>query len=73
MTSPLDKKLKITGPVLITANRMRDGAVIIALADGVGPPNSIRPWWSTRRLPRPSSCKPPWRTISGRSAPMWRR
>jgi len=34
MTSPLDKKLKITGPVLITANRMRDGAVIYRTADG---------------------------------------
>ena len=28
MTSPLDKKLKIKGPVLITANRLGDGAVI---------------------------------------------
>jgi hypothetical protein len=34
MTSPLDKKLKITGPVLITANRLRDGAVIYRTADG---------------------------------------
>jgi len=34
MTSPLDKKLKITGPVLITANRLADGAVIYRTADG---------------------------------------
>jgi predicted NAD/FAD-binding protein len=34
MTSPLEKKLKIAGPVLITANRMRDGAVIYRTADG---------------------------------------
>jgi predicted NAD/FAD-binding protein len=34
MTSPLDKKLKITGPVLITANRLSDGAVIYRTADG---------------------------------------
>ena len=34
MTSPLDKKLKITGPVLITANRLKDGAVIYRTADG---------------------------------------
>ncbi|HLH98673.1 MAG TPA: DUF2849 domain-containing protein [Xanthobacteraceae bacterium] len=34
MTSPLDKKLKITGPVLVTANRTRDGAVIYRTGDG---------------------------------------
>ena len=34
MTSPLDKKLKITGPVLITANRLADGAVIYRTIDG---------------------------------------
>ena len=34
MTSPLDKKLKITGPVLITANRLADGAVIYRTTDG---------------------------------------
>jgi hypothetical protein len=34
MTSPLDKKLKITGPVLITANRLGDGAVVYRTADG---------------------------------------
>ena len=28
MTSPLDQKLKITGPVVVTANRLADGAVI---------------------------------------------
>jgi hypothetical protein len=37
MTSPLEQqknKLKITGPVLITANRLGDGAVIYRTADG---------------------------------------
>ena len=34
MTSPLEKKLKIAGPVLITANRLADGAVIYRTADG---------------------------------------
>jgi hypothetical protein len=34
MTSPLEKKLKIAGPVLITANRLVDGAVIYRTADG---------------------------------------
>jgi|SRR5581483_6642783 len=28
MTSPLQQKLKITGPVVITANRLSDGAVV---------------------------------------------
>jgi hypothetical protein len=34
MTSPLQQKLKVTGPVTITANRLRDGAVIYRTADG---------------------------------------
>ena len=34
MTSPLDKKLKIKGPVLVTANRLGDGAVIYRTNDG---------------------------------------
>jgi hypothetical protein len=34
MTSPLEKKLKITGPVLITANRLKDGAVIYRTGNG---------------------------------------
>lgn len=33
MTSPLQKKLKITGPVVITANRLADGAVVYRAAD----------------------------------------
>jgi hypothetical protein len=33
MTSPLEKKLKIAGPVLITANRLGDGAVIYRTSD----------------------------------------
>jgi hypothetical protein len=34
MTSPLDQKIKITGPVVITANRVGDGAVVYRRADG---------------------------------------
>lgn len=34
MTSPLDQKLRITGPVVVTANRVADGAVIYRAADG---------------------------------------
>ncbi|HEX3913874.1 MAG TPA: DUF2849 domain-containing protein [Steroidobacteraceae bacterium] len=35
MTSPLDqKKIKITGPVVVTANRAVDGAVIYRSANG---------------------------------------
>lgn len=34
MVSPLQQKLKITGPVVITANRLGDGAVIYRAADG---------------------------------------
>ncbi len=40
MTSPLDqKRIKITGPVVVTANRVVDGAVVYRRADG---------GWSTR-------------------------
>ena len=39
MTSPLEQKLRITGPVVVTANRLGDGAVIYR-ADGGR--------WSTR-------------------------
>jgi hypothetical protein len=34
MTSPLQQKLKIAGPVVITANRLGDGAVVYRDADG---------------------------------------
>jgi hypothetical protein len=34
MTSPLQQKLKITGPVVITANRVGDGAVVYRTGDG---------------------------------------
>ena len=34
MTSPLDQKLRIEGLVVITANRLRDGAVIYRTAAG---------------------------------------
>ena len=34
MTSPLDQKLKITGPSVITANRLADGAVVYRATDG---------------------------------------
>ena len=34
MTSPLDQKIKVTGPVVVTANRVADGAVVYRRADG---------------------------------------
>jgi Protein of unknown function (DUF2849) len=33
MTSPLQQKLKITGPVIVTANRLADGAVVYRTLD----------------------------------------
>jgi hypothetical protein len=39
MTSPLQQKLKITGPVVITANRLGDGAVVY---------RSTEDGWTTR-------------------------
>jgi hypothetical protein len=33
MTSPLQQKLRITGPVVVTANRLADGAVVYRRAD----------------------------------------
>ena len=34
MTSPLDQKIRISGPVMVTANRVGDGAVVYRRADG---------------------------------------
>jgi len=34
MTSPLQQKLKITGPVVVTANRLGDGAVVYRTLEG---------------------------------------
>jgi hypothetical protein len=34
MTSPLQQKLKITGPVVVTANRLGDGAVVYRTIEG---------------------------------------
>jgi hypothetical protein len=34
MTSPLQQKLKITGPVVVTANRLSDGVVVYRTAEG---------------------------------------
>jgi Protein of unknown function (DUF2849) len=34
MTSPLQQKLKITGPVVVTANRLGDGVVVYRSGDG---------------------------------------
>jgi uncharacterized protein DUF2849 len=34
MTSPLQQKIKVTGPVVVTANRLADGAVIYRSAEG---------------------------------------
>src|SRR5262245_66477351 len=33
MTSPLEQKLKVKGPVVVTANRLRDGVVIYRTGD----------------------------------------
>ncbi len=37
MTSPLEQKLKVAGPVVITANRLGDGAVVYRTRDGWSP------------------------------------
>lgn len=34
MTSPLDQKLRVSGPVVVTANRLGDGAVVYLTEDG---------------------------------------
>jgi Protein of unknown function (DUF2849) len=34
MTSPLEQKLKISGPVVVTANRLGDGAVVYRTRNG---------------------------------------
>ena len=34
MTSPLQQKMKVHGPVVVTANRLADGAVIYRTSDG---------------------------------------
>jgi hypothetical protein len=34
MTSPLQQKIKITGPSIVTANRLGDGAVVYRTGDG---------------------------------------
>src|SRR5262245_3071473 len=34
MTSPLQQKIKITGPSVVTANRLSDGAVVYRTAGG---------------------------------------
>ena len=34
MTSPLEQKLRVTGPVVVTANRLDDGVVIYRTARG---------------------------------------
>jgi hypothetical protein len=34
MTSPLQQKIKITGPSIVTANRLSDGAVVYRTGDG---------------------------------------
>ena len=50
MTSPLQQKLKITGPSVVTANRLADGAVVYRTADGTWTTGiSTAPRWSTHR------------------------
>src|SRR5262252_7104263 len=34
VTSPLEQKIKVSGPMVVTANRLADGAVIFRTADG---------------------------------------
>jgi hypothetical protein len=34
MTSPLQQKLRVTGPVVVTANRLGDGSVVYRTGDG---------------------------------------
>jgi len=34
MTSPLEQKIRITGPIVVTANRVGDGAVVYRSANG---------------------------------------
>ena len=34
MTSPLQQKIKVTGPVVVTGNRLADGVVIYRTGDG---------------------------------------
>jgi hypothetical protein len=34
MTSPLQQKVKIAGPIVVTANRLGDGAVVYRTRDG---------------------------------------
>ncbi|HXX03851.1 MAG TPA: DUF2849 domain-containing protein [Xanthobacteraceae bacterium] len=34
MTSPLEQKIKITGPIVVTANRVSDGTVVYRREDG---------------------------------------
>lgn len=34
MTSPLDQKLRVNGPVVVTANRLSDGAVVYLRPNG---------------------------------------
>lgn len=34
MTSPLQQKIKVTGPVVVTANRLGDGVVVYRTAEG---------------------------------------
>ena len=74
MTSPLQQKLKITGPVVITANRVGDGAVVYRTADGR---------WTTRLEQAAVATTAPVasallaecgrRRVSARSAPISRR
>ncbi len=34
MTSPLQQKVKVKGPIVVTANRLTDGAVVYRTAEG---------------------------------------
>ena len=67
------KKIKITGPSVVTANRTRDGAVIYRTAQQAGR-RSCRTPRSCAPPMRRARCWPnPWPTMSARSAPISRR
>src|ERR1051326_1928003 len=51
MTSPLERKIKITGPVVVTANRVTDGAVVYRNADGGWTPNLHAPGGGAAPVP----------------------
>ena len=54
MTAPQQQKIKVTGPVVVTANRLSDGAVVYRTRRRNGRRGSKTPRWSRPRRPRPN-------------------